>query len=316
MFHAEVNFKKASVQIPPNFDYASFDEELRFERTRWHEKTVNLRNARINGELILTGSTNGAFRLEGTTVGTLVYDATWMQRAQHSSLPPASLAGLNFARLAPSGETKDLLDQLIERIKPTADITTRQRLVRVLIRQGLEEQARDAERSLRRAGRHRLSSFEYLIDLIYDRLFGYGNSPWLGLSVPLLIWVAGTCLYSQDKAVVWRMDTEHREAVTLTCEPQIGNERWKCIAQNNSRGQDIEAWQAAAVSLHYILPGDVPLGKDFEPSSEHSPIWFTYDAFATFQRAIGWIWTPILIAAMAHAIWRGRNEEHANEELD
>ncbi len=77
--------------------------------------------------------------------------------------------------------------------------------------------------------------------------------------------------------------------------------------------------KAAAVSLHYALPGDIAMGSDYEATDEwliaFLPI-FTSDVYATVQRVVGWITIPLIVAASAGLIWRRPDEKESESELE
>ena len=317
-FLAEVNFENASFASAVDMTYASFGEELRFKCTNWNKNELDLSYAQVNGDLVLSGSTQGRYVLRGTTVRGLVFDEVWL-RCADAGKKAISLSGTSYTRIEPEGEVEKLVDSLVDAIKTEADIATRRKLVAVLNRQGLEESARDAERVLKRGARGRLSAIQQVIDFFYDRAFGYGISPWIAFALPLLLFCFGILVYSRPKAVVWKMNMEEQNAVELNCKPGERSGEVECSAKNRARKTNLGYAKAAAISLHYAVPGDIAMGSDYEASDERPVAWLpilTSEGYATLQRVVGWITIPLMVAASAGLIWRRPGEKEFESELD
>jgi hypothetical protein len=320
-FRAEVNFEGANFAGNSDMTYTSFGEELRFECTNWNGNALDLSYAQVNGDLVLSKSTQGDCVLRSVSVRGLVFDEVWLGSAVPSmQATKINLSNASYERIQPEGEKpNELVRSLVDAIKTKADISTRRKLVAVLNRQGMEENARDAERILRRGARSRLSSFQRGIDFAYDLFFDYGISPWIVALLPLFLCFLGSIVYSQPHAVVWKMNMEEKKPVELSCKPNQGSGDIDCIATNAARKTNIGYLKALAVSLHYALPGEIAMGSDYEASDERIIAWFpvlTSEGYATVQRIVGWITIPLIVAASAGLIWRRPGEKESESELD
>jgi hypothetical protein len=153
-----------------------------------------------------------------------------------------------------------------------------------------------------------------LVDLVIWGVARYGVQPERLLILSIALIALGARIYSFEGAVVKKEpDPEAAQTATIkVSEIKPEAEPWTLTVDRQARKpENLDWYDSAKFSFSQFLPiVDVPSGSQWRPARDRrfwalSPGWLIpYDVYGTLHRVLGAILVPLLLAALAAALYR------------